>query len=188
MKLVRPLCISFGALALLTGIAYPVAVTGIARVAFPDQAGGSLLRVGGRVRGSRLIAQATQDPRYFRCRPSPTGPFPTNAAAGAGSTLAASNPARRSAGARRLAELRASDPGQRDPVPQDLVSASGSGLDPHISPESARWQAGRIASARGMARDAVERLIERHLEGGLLSPRRVNVLVLNQALDGLEGR
>lgn len=188
MNLVRPLSVSFGALVLITGAIYPATVTGIAHAIFHDRAEGSLIRVEGRVRGSRLIAQATEGPRYFSCRPSATGPFPTNAAASAGSTLAASNPALGTSVIRRLRALRDTNPGQPDPVPQDLVSSSASGLDPHISPEAARWQAGRVAGARGLASAAIESLIEAHVEGGFLSPRRVNVLELNQAVDALGGR
>lgn len=188
MKLLRPLSISFSALALLTGLLYPAASTGIARIIFPYKAGGSLVIVDGRVRGSRLIAQATEDPRYFSCRPSATQPFPTNAAASAGSTLAASNPALGKAVVQRVMSLQAANPGQPEPIPQDLVSASASGLDPHISPESARWQALRIARVRGLEPALVQRLIDEHLEGGSLAPGRVNVLGLNLALDELHRR
>jgi K+-transporting ATPase ATPase C chain len=188
MLLLRPLSISFAAMTLLTGLVYPVTITGIARIAFPDKASGSLLTVNHQVRGSRLIAQATEDPRYFSGRPSSTNPFPTNAAASAGSTLAASNPALGQSVMQRVRALQAANPGQSDPIPQDLVSASASGLDPHISPEAARWQVLRIAGTRGLEQAIVQHLIDTHIESGFLSPERVDVLELNQALDELRRR
>lgn len=183
MSFTRPLLVSFGALTLATGLAYPALVTGLARIAFPAKAGGSLVLQGGRVRGSGLIAQATEDPRYFWSRPSPTLPFPTNAGAGAGSTLAQSSPALREAVAARLRALRDSDPGHPDPVPQDLVTASASGLDPHISPEAAQWQVPRIARLRGLDPAHLQALVARHTWKGFPGPPRVEVLSLNLALD-----
>lgn len=183
--MIRPLLVSFGALAILTGLAYPVAVTGAARVAFPRQAQGSLIVQDGQVRASRLIGQATEDPRFFWGRPSATGPFPTNAGASAGSTLAVSNPALKEAVGTRLAALQASDPGNPDPVPQDLVTASGSGLDPHLSPEAARWQVNRIARVRSLDPALLRALVDRHVERptfGLLGSARVNVNDLNAEL------
>ena len=188
MRVLRPLLVSFGALTVLTGLAYPAALTLAARLLFPRSSQGSLLVVDGRVRGSRLIAQAPEDPRNFWSRPSPTGAFPTNAAASGGSTLAGSSQAFRKVRDRRLAALRTANPDNPAPIPQDLVTASGSGLDPHLSPEGALWQVPRIAKARGIAPGDLEALVRRHVEGGALSPARVNVLELNAALDGLEGR
>lgn len=188
MRVLRPLLVSFGALALLTGLAYPAAITLAARILFPRSSQGSLLVLDGRVRGSRLIAQATMDPRYFWSRPSSTGGFPTNASASGGSTLAGSGQAFREALGQRIAALRMANPDNSAPIPQDLATASASGLDPHLSPEGALWQVPRIAKARGIASGDLEALVRRHVEGGALSPARVNVLELNAALDGLEGR
>lgn len=188
MRVLRPLLVSFGALALLTGLAYPAALTLAARLLFPRSSQGSLLVVDGRVRGSRLIAQATEDPRYFWCRPSPTGGFPTNASASGGSTLAASDPAFREALSQRMTALRAASPDGPAFIPQDLVTASGSGLDPHLSPQGALWQVPRIAKARRIAAGDLETLVRGHIEGGSISPARVNLLELNAALDGLGGR
>lgn len=183
MVMLRPLFVSFGSLALLTGLVYPAAITGIARVAFPRQAGGSLLFVDGTVRGSSLIGQATEAPGYFWGRPSATNLFPTNAAASAGSTLALSNPALAEAVARRAQALRALNPGNVTHLPQDLVTASASGLDPHLSPEGARWQIPRVARARGLEPSRVQALVTRHVQTSLFAPSRVNVLELNLALD-----
>ncbi len=184
--MLRPLLVSFGALTLLTGLLYPAAITAAARLAFPKQAGGSLLRVEGQVRGSRLVAQATEDPRYFWGRPSATATFPTHAGASGGSYQAPSNPALAEAVATRIKALQASHPDHTEPIPQDLVTASASGLDPHISPEGARWQAGRVARLRGLDLAAVLTLVDRHVERGAFIPARVNVLELNLALDTLE--
>lgn len=186
--MLRPLLVSFGALALLTGLLYPFAITAAARLTFPKQAGGSLLRVEGQVRGSRLLGQATEDPRYFWGRPSATATFPTNPGASGGSYLAPSNPALAEAIATRIQTLKASDPGQNQPIPQDLVTASASGLDPHISPEAARWQAARVARLRGMDPGAVLALVDRHVVRGAFAPARVNVLELNLTLDTTERR
>ena len=188
MKLIRPLLVSFGSLLLVTGVAYPAVVTGLARIVFPDRAGGSLVSVDGQVRGSRLIAQATEDPRYFWCRPSSTSPYPTHASASGGSTLAPSNPDLASAVSRRLQALRDSDPGHADPIPQDLVTVSASGLDPHISPEAARWQAPRVARTRQLPVEEVLKLVASMVSRSTLGPANVNVLELNLALDGLGKR
>jgi len=186
--MLRPLLASFGALALLTGLVYPLALTGLAQVLFPQQASGSLIWVGGQIRGSRLVAQATEDPRYFWCRPSATAAFPTHAGASGGSCLAPSNPALAQAVAVRVAALRASDPGNGEPIPQDLVTASASGLDPHISLEGAQWQVRRVARLRGLSPRDVEGLIARRAVRSALGPTRVNVLELNRALDSELGR
>lgn len=183
MSLFRPLLVSFATLTAATGLVYPALMTGLAQAAFPKQAQGSLLQVNGQVRGSKLIGQATTDPAYFWSRPSSTAPFPTNASASAGSTLAPSNPTLHQAITQRIEALRASDPGQTAPIPADLLTASASGLDPHLSPQAARWQAPRIARARGLALDQVLSLVEAHIHRPRLGPEVVNVLELNADLD-----
>ncbi len=183
MTFLRPLFVSFGALTLLTGLAYPAAFTALAKITFPWQAGGSLLVIDGKLRGSSLIGQATEDPHYFWGRPSSTAPFPTNAAASGGSTLAASNPALAQAISDRIRNLRAVDPDNSAPIPQNLITASASGLDPHISPESAHWQVARIARNRGLTTERVKNLVAQHVQRSLFGPPRVNVLELNLALD-----
>lgn len=185
-SILRPALALFGALTLVCGIAYPLLVTGIAQAAFPEQAGGSLVKQGDRVVGSRLIGQHFGSPRYFWGRPSATAPMPNNGGGSSGSNQGPLNPALLDAARARLAALRAADPDNRAPVPVELVTASASGLDPEISLAGARWQAGRVARARGLAPGEVHALIERHAEGGmagLSGPARVNVLALNLALD-----
>jgi potassium-transporting ATPase KdpC subunit len=175
----------------VTGIAYPLAVTGFAQLLFPSQANGSLIVEDGRVRGSALIGQSFDDPRYFWSRPSATAPFPNNAAASSGSNLGPLNDALRDAVKGRVEALRAADPGNTAAVPVDLVTASASGLDPHISRAAAAYQAGRVARVRGLDRARVDALVAEHTEGrwlGLLGEPRVNVLRLNLALDRLAGR
>lgn len=182
---IRPALVLFTALGLLTGIAYPALVTGLAQAAFPDQANGSLIRDGERVVGSALIGQATRDPGSFWSRPSATLAVPFDAAASAGSNLGPSNPALRDAVAARIEALRAAD-GTAGPLPADLVTTSGSGLDPHVSPAAAYHQAARVARARGLSEAAVRELVAAHVEGrsfGLLGEPRVNVLLLNRDLD-----
>lgn len=172
-------------LSLLTGIAYPFVVAGVSRVAFAHRANGSLIVENGIVRGSALVGQAFVDSRYFWGRPSATGLAPCNAAASSGSNLGPTNPALASAIAARVAVLRA----QSIPaglIPVDLVTASGSGLDPHISPAAARFQIERVAAERQLDRARLSALVERHVEGrtfGFLGEPRVNVLKLNLALD-----
>jgi K+-transporting ATPase ATPase C chain len=189
MRELRPALVVFGLLTAVTGIAYPGLVTGIARLAFPREANGSAVVRDGRVVGSELLGQPFSDPRHFWGRPSATGPQPYNGGASTGSNLAATNPVLTEAVTARVAALRAADPGNPAPVPVDLVTASGSGLDPHISPAAARYQAGRVARARGLPEDAVLALIAEHTEGrtfGVLGEPRVNVLALNLALDARE--
>jgi K+-transporting ATPase ATPase C chain len=183
----RPALATFLGLTVLTGILYPLAVTGAARLAFPGKAGGSLIRRNGQVLGSALIAQHTEEPRYFWGRLSATADAATNAMASGGSNLSPDNPALAAAAAARIQALQAADPGNRMPVPADLVTASGSGLDPHISPLAARYQADRVARARGLPRDQVLALVARHTEPRelwVLGEPRINVLELNLALDG----
>jgi K+-transporting ATPase ATPase C chain len=188
LKQLRAALAILAILTVVTGAAYPALIAAIAQAAFPAQANGSLIVVDGRVVGSRLIGQPFSDPRYFWGRPSATGPFPYNAAASSGSNLGPANPALVDAAAARVQALRAADPGNALPVPADLVTASASGLDPHISPAAADYQAGRVARARGLDEAAVRRLIAAHIEdrwAGLLGEPRVNVLALNLALDAL---
>jgi K+-transporting ATPase ATPase C chain len=169
------------AMTLVTGVAYPLLVTLFAQVAFRDQANGSLLEQNGKVVGSALIGQPFSDPKYFWGRPSATSPMPYNGAASSGSNQGPTNPALKEA-----VEGRIKDHGGKTPVPADLVTASGSGLDPHISPASAEYQIARVAKARNVAEEKLRELIARHTEGrqlGILGEPRVNVLRLNLALD-----
>jgi len=186
--LFRPALTLFVLLSAVTGIVYPVAVTGIAKVLFPDAAEGSLIVVNGKPVGSRLIGQNFTDPKYFWGRPSATGPMPYNASASSGSNQGPLNPALKEAVKARIDALKSSDPSQTAPIPEDLVTASGSGLDPQISPAAARWQVPRVARIRGLNVAAVNTLIDAHTEErqlGLLGEPRVNVLALNLALDRL---
>jgi K+-transporting ATPase ATPase C chain len=189
-KYVRPALMCLILLTVLTGLIYPVIVTGIAQVLFPHQANGSLIVKDGKGVGSALIGQPFDDPKYFWSRPSATSPFPYNATSSSGSNLGPTNPDLQKQVQGRIDALRAADPGNRAPVPVDLVAASGSGLDPDISPAAAFYQVRRVAKARGLTEDAVRSVVERHTEGrqfGLLGEPRVNVLKLNLALDAISG-
>ena len=184
MAELRTACLILLALTGLTGVAYPLAVTGIAQLLFPGQANGSLISGS----GSALIGQPFDDPRYFWSRPSATSPFPDNAAASSGSNLGPTNDKLVEAVKRRIDALRAADPGNEAKIPVDLVTASASGLDPHISPAAAYYQAGRVARERGQDRSVIEELVREHTQGrwlGLLGEPGVNVLQLNLALDHL---
>ena len=185
--LLRPALVLLACFTLLTGVIYPLLVTGLARAFFPDQAGGSLLRgANGVLVGSALLGQRFSDPRYFWGRPSATGPTPYNAAASSGSNQGPLNPALHAAVSDRIAMLRAADPGAQGPVPADLATASASGLDPHISPEAARFQAARVAAARGLPIAVVLAQVEAHVLPrtlGVLGEPRIHVLRLNQDLD-----
>jgi potassium-transporting ATPase KdpC subunit len=190
--LIRPAVVLFVLLSAITGIVYPLLVTGIARVAFPAQASGSLLRDDkGQVVGSSLIGQSFSDPKYFWGRPSATSPMPYNAGNSSGSNQGPLNPALIDAVKGRIDALKAADPDQKAPIPVDLITASGSGLDPHISVAAADFQAGRVALARGLGDEAIRSLIAAHTEGrwlGVFGEPRVNVLELNLALDGKAAR
>jgi K+-transporting ATPase ATPase C chain len=173
----------------VTGILYPLAVTGLAQALFPGQANGSLVERDGQILGSRLIGQPFDDPRYFWGRPSATSPFPYNAASSSGSNLGPANPALMERIRARIAALKAADPGNNLPIPIDLVTASASGLDPHISVAGALYQVPRIARARGLPEDEVRALVQTYTEDrwfGILGEPRLNVLLLNLALDGIK--
>ena len=182
----RPAASLLIAMTLVVGIAYPLAITGIARVAFSSQAEGSLLRDGDKVIGSRLIGQSFSDPKYFWGRPSATGPYPYNGVASSGSNLGPLNPALVDQVGARAKALRDADPGNTQPVPVELVTASASGLDPEISPAGAAYQITRVARARGLTTAQVEALVRAHQQDrllGFIGEPRINVLELNLALD-----
>lgn len=182
----RPALVALTALTLITGFLYPLVITGIAQILFPRQANGSLILIDGKPVGSSLIGQPFAAPKYFWGRPSATSPFPYNAAASSGSNLGPTNDALIKAVQARIDALKAVDPGNPLPIPVDLVTASASGLDPHISPAAAEYQVRRIARVRGLDETDVRRLVAQHMEGrqlGVLGEPRVNVLTLNLALD-----
>ena len=186
LKELKPALLIFVFLTLITGALYPVLVTAIAKLAFKNEANGSLIERGGKTVGSRLIGQPFSDPKYFWGRPSATAPMPYNAGASGGSNQGPLNPALEDAVKARIAALKAADPGNGAAIPVDLVTASGSGLDPHISPAAATYQVARVARVRGLAPEAVQQLVAAHTEGrqlGFLGEPRVNVLALNLALD-----
>jgi K+-transporting ATPase ATPase C chain len=178
------------ALTVVTGILYPLLVAGIAQTVFPRQANGSLIERDGKVRGSALIGQPFSDPKYFWSRPSATAPMPYSAGASSGSNQGPLNPALHAAVKGRIEVLQKADPDNKAPVPVDLVTASASGLDPHITPAAAEYQVGRVAKARGLAPEKVRAVVAEHTEGrqlGFLGEPRVNVLRLNLALDAAGG-
>jgi potassium-transporting ATPase KdpC subunit len=184
----RPAIVLFLLLTIITGVIYPLAVTGVAAVILPDAAAGSLIAKDGKFVGSRLIGQPFDDAKYFWSRPSATGPFGYNAGASTGSNLGPLNEALETAVKDRVSNLKNADPAQQASPPVDLVTTSGSGLDPHISPAAAYYQVGRVAAARQLPEEQVKKLVLQHTESrtfGLLGEPRVNVLVLNLALDEL---
>ena len=183
--LARTACGMLAILTLITGVLYPLVVTGVAKAAFPGQANGSLVVSHGRIAGSELLGQPFEDPKYFWGRLSATTPA-YNAGSSAAANLGPTNPDLTSKSKARIDALRAADPGNDSRVPVDLVTSSASGLDPHITPASAGYQIRRIARVRGMSEDRVRALVESHTEPrtlGFLGEPRVNVLMLNLALD-----
>ena len=185
-KHLKPALILLALLSALLGLAYPALVTGLAQVLMPQQANGSLVKQGDKIVGSVLMGQQFSAPQYFWGRPSATAPQPYNGAQSGGSNHGPLNPALQAAVQARIAALKAADPSQTAPIPVDLVTASASGLDPHISPAAAQWQASRVARARGWPLPRVAALIAQHTAGrqwGFLGEARVNVLLLNLALD-----
>jgi K+-transporting ATPase ATPase C chain len=187
-SIVRPALVCFAVLTLLTGIVYPLAVTGIGQLAFAQQAAGSLIYRDGQPIGSSLIGQNFSDPKYIWGRPSATSPQPNNASSSSGSNQGPLSPALIDAVKGRIEALRAADPGNTAPVPVDLVTASGSGLDPHISVAGAQFQAARVAKVRNLPLAQVQQLIAQFTEGpvfGFLGEPRVNVLRLNLALEAV---
>ena len=184
----RPALVLFVLLSALTGLAYPLLVTGVAQLAFADAANGSLVMKGGKAVGSSLIGQSFSETGHFWSRPSATSPMANNASASGGSNLGPLNPALIEAVKARIDALRSADPGNSAPVPADLVTASASGLDPDISRAAADYQVARVARVRGVAEAQVRALVQRHSEGawlGFIGEPRVNVLALNLALDAL---
>ena len=187
-SLLRPVLVLFVLLTLVTGFAYPLLVTGIGQLAFPRQVAGDLVMSGGKLVGSSLIGQSFQDPKYFWGRLSATSPMPNNASASGGSNFSPTNPALLAAVKARVDALRAADPGNSLAIPVDLVTASASGLDPHISPAAALYQAARVAKLRHLSPVQVRQLVTSAIEGSRWIPfeePRVNVLLLNLALDRL---
>lgn len=185
LQVFRPAVVLLAFFTVLTGLVYPLAMTGVAQVLFPSAANGSLVVRDGKVVGSSLVCQPFDDPKFFWNRPSATGPVPCNGASSSGSNLGPTNPAQLDAVKGRADALRAADP-SAGPPPADLVTASGSGLDPHVSPEAAYYQAPRVAQARGIPEDVVRALVQKRIEPrtlGLLGEPRVNVLLLNLDLE-----
>jgi potassium-transporting ATPase KdpC subunit len=186
-NLLRPAFMLLLVMTVITGAIYPAVVTGIAQLLFAHQANGSIVERDGKLLGSELIGQAFSDPKYFWSRPSATAPFADNSASSNASNLGPTNPALTDAVKQRIDALRAADPADAAPVPVDLVTASGSGLDPHISPAAAKYQLTRVARARGIGEDELAKFVRQATEGrtfGILGEPRVNVLKLNLLLDG----
>jgi len=189
MRELRPALLSLVILSVVTGLIYPALVTGIAQVVFPRQANGSLIERDGKYVGSELIGQPFSDPKYFWSRASATSPYPYNASSSSGSNQGPTNPALADAVSGRIKALKDADPDNKLPVPVDLVTASASGLDPHISPAAAEYQVNRVARARNLDPAKVRELVAQSTEGrqlGFLGEPRVNVLALNFALDALK--
>lgn len=187
---IRPAVLLLVLFTIVTGLVYPAVVTGIAQLAMPAKANGSLIESGGKPIGSALIGQPFSDPKHFWSRPSATSPYPYNASSSSGSNQGPTNPALIDAVKDRVKALRDADRGNQAPVPVDLVTASASGLDPHISLAAAEYQVPRVARARGLAPDRVRALVAQHTQGrelGFLGEPVVNVLELNLALDKLGG-
>ena len=190
-SVLRPALSLLLVLTVVTGMLYPLAVTGIAQAIVPDQANGSLIQHDGKAIGSDLIGQPFADPKYFWGRPSATAPFANNSASSSGSNLGPTNPALTDAVKQRIDALHTADPGNAAPIPIDLVTASGSGLDPDISPAAAQYQLARVAKTRGLSEAEVTKLVAQATSGrqlGLLGEPRVNVLRLNLALDAAATR
>jgi K+-transporting ATPase ATPase C chain len=188
LSVLRPAALLLLAFTVITGLVYPAVVTGAAQTVFPHQANGSLVTDGDEVVGSALVGQSFTDPAYFWGRPSAAGPFPYDAMTSSGTNQGPLNPALADAVKARIAALRAADPGNTAAVPVDLVTASGSGLDPDISPAAAYYQVARVARLRERGADEIRALVDRAIEErtlGVLGERRVNVLALNRALDAL---
>ena len=186
-RLIRTAVAMLLLMTVVTGVLYPLATTGLAQVLFPTQANGSLVEQNGKPVGSTLIGQAFTDPKYFWGRPSTTTPQPNNGTASGGSNLGPTNPALTDAVKSRIDALHAADPGNKAPIPVDLVTTSGSGLDPEISPAAAAYQVQRVARARGLSESQVQAMVAMATSGrqlGMLGEPRVNVLKLNMALDG----
>jgi K+-transporting ATPase ATPase C chain len=186
-KLIRSAIVMLLLMTVLTGVAYPLVVTGLAQVLFPSQANGSLIVKDGKPIGSTLIGQSYDDPKYFWGRPSATSPQPNNGTSSSGSNLGPTNPALTDAVKQRIDALHTADPGNTAAVPVDLVTASGSGLDPEISPAAAAYQVSRVAKVRGLSESQVRAMVSMATTGrqfGMLGEPRVNVLQLNLALDG----
>lgn len=185
----RPAIVILAIFTLLTGVLYPLVITGVSQLIFPHQANGSLIQQNGQGVGSQLIGQSFDDPRYFWGRLSATSPYPYNAASSTGSNLGPSNPALTDEVNARIAALKAADPTNNSPIPVDLVTSSGSGLDPDISVAAALYQVPRVAKARGISEEVVRSFVNRFTVGrqfGLLGEPRINVLELNLALDGIK--
>jgi len=186
---IRPALMALLIFTVLTGLLYPLVVTGIAQLVFPRQANGSLIVQNGQIVGSTLIGQQFTDPKYFWGRLSATGPFPYNAASSSGSNLGPTNPALMDEVKARIAALKVADPTNTQPISVDLVTSSGSGLDPDISVAAALYQLPRVARLRGLSEATVLTLVNKYTQGrtlGFLGEPRVNVLGLNLALDGLQ--
>ncbi len=182
----RPALTIFAMLTIITGVVYPLLVTGISQAIFPSQSNGNIIVIDGKAAGSELIGQQFDDPKYFWGRPSVVG---YNAASSSGSNYGPMNPALLEAVQARIDALKAADPDNTLPIPVDLVTASASGLDPHISVAAALYQVGRVASARGLNEADVQSLVEQNTEGrqfGIFGEPRVNILLLNLALDGIQ--